>query len=104
MGSIGEPSTLPEDVTAYLEGLYDAGLDSLDAQLAALFESLDARGLLDDTLIVITSDHGEDFGEHGIFLHGGHYAEVSHVPLIFVPPVRFGVAPHRVEERGSPWT
>ena len=99
LGSIGGAPPLSDHVTSYLEGLYDAGLASLDAKLAALFDELEERDLLDETLVVITSDHGEGFGEHGTFLHGGYYAEISHVPLVIVPPARFGVAPHRVESR-----
>ena len=43
--------------------------------------------LLEETWVVITSDHGEQFGEHGVFGHGaGLYNQVTHVPLILIPP------------------
>jgi arylsulfatase A-like enzyme len=66
---------------------YEDCIGQLDGQLARLFESLDARGLLKDTLVVLTSDHGEEFNEHGILGHGQNlYGQVLHVPLLMVGP------------------
>lgn len=66
---------------------YDTSLAFLDSQLEDFFEALDARGMLDNTLVVITADHGELFGEHGLTGHGKSlYDEVLHVPLIIVGP------------------
>ena len=64
---------------------YDGEIRWLDDRLGLLFETLQARGILDRTLIVITSDHGEAFGEHGPFTHGPKFfhEEVSRVPLIY---------------------
>lgn len=70
----------------YVRGLYDAGLAQLDRDLANLFGELRRRGYLDGALIVVTSDHGEEFWEHGQLMHGGFHDEISHVPLIVVPP------------------
>jgi arylsulfatase A-like enzyme len=59
----------------------------LDRQLARLFESLEARGLLKETLVVLTSDHGEEFNEHGVLGHGQNlYSQVLHVPLLVIGP------------------
>ena len=64
-------------------GLYEASIAALDARLGELFDRLEERGLLDGTLVVITSDHGEQFGEHGLFGHlQSLYQPVTHVPLI----------------------
>jgi arylsulfatase A-like enzyme len=73
--------------------LYDREIRYLDDQLRALVEALNARGLLEKTLLVITSDHGEEFYEHGFWGHGPTpYEEVLRVPLVFygagVPPGR----------------
>src|SRR5690349_874460 len=71
----------------YVRGLYDAGLAQLDRDLARLFAELRRRGFLDGALIVVTSDHGEEFWEHGKLMHGGFHDEIAHVPLIVVPPL-----------------
>lgn len=80
----------------YLVGLYDAGIAKLDADLRRLFEELEARGRLDETLVVITADHGEEFFEHEKMLHDGVHDEITRVPWIVVPPRRMGIGPRRV--------
>jgi arylsulfatase A-like enzyme len=77
---------LPPAHLAYLKGSYDAGLAKLDHDLAALFDGLERRGVLADALVVVTSDHGEEFKEHGGLLHQQFYDEVMHVPLVVVLP------------------
>ena len=70
---------------------YDGEIRWLDNRLGLLFENLESRGILDRTLLVITSDHGEAFGEHGPFTHGAKFfhEEVSRVPLIYHNPRLF---------------
>ncbi len=81
---------------AHAVDLYDAGLRQLDDDLGALFELLDRAGVFDDTYVVITSDHGEEFFEHGSVLHGRTlYQEVLSVPLLVRGP---GVPAGRVVE------
>ncbi|MEZ4434837.1 MAG: sulfatase-like hydrolase/transferase [bacterium] len=59
----------------------------LDTELGRLFDGLRARGLWDDTVIVITADHGDEFGDHGHRFHGRTlYEEMVHVPLILRVP------------------
>ena len=66
---------------------YDAEIAMVDDYLGRLLDALDAQGILDDTLIVVTADHGEEFLEHGYFEHAWTlYDEVMHVPLIFWRP------------------
>lgn len=81
----------------HAEALFDryvAEVEAVDRALAALRQALTARGLWEETLIVLTSDHGENFGEHDLwFHHGGLHDAAVHVPLIFLGP---GVSP-RVE-------
>lgn len=70
---------------------YDDCLVALDAQLGALVEALRTRGILDRTILIITADHGEQFGEHGSFGHGlSLYDEEVRVPLLIRAP---GLAP-----------
>jgi arylsulfatase A-like enzyme len=74
-------------VTRRLIDLYDDCLLGLDAELGRFLRDLRASGLLEETWVVITSDHGEEFGEHGIFGHGATlYNQVTHIPLILIPP------------------
>jgi arylsulfatase A-like enzyme len=62
---------------------YDGSLIYLDHELGSLFDRLRAMGVLDKTLIIVTSDHGESFGNHGLYGHGnGMYVNLLHVPLI----------------------
>jgi len=70
-----------------LSHLYDNEVVYLDRQLKPFFEWLKASGHYEDTLIVFTADHGEEFDEHGGFWHGTTlYDEVIHVPLILKLP------------------
>ncbi len=71
------------DDIRHLEELYDAGIRQIDTELDRLFKSLRDHGLLDIARIIITSDHGEEFSDHGSFYHfATAYQEVLHVPLI----------------------
>lgn len=64
---------------------YEASIAWLDAEIGNLLSSLDARGELDRTLVIITSDHGEQFGEHGLFVHGNSlYRQLVWVPLVMI--------------------
>jgi arylsulfatase A-like enzyme len=68
---------------------YDDCIESLDADLGRLFAELRSRGVLEKTVLILTSDHGEQFGEHGNFGHGfSLYEPEIHVPLIVVSPGR----------------
>ena len=68
---------------------YDDCIAYLDDQMGRLFSELDARGLLENTLVVVTADHGELMGERGEFGHGQSlHHEVVNVPLVVVAPKR----------------
>jgi arylsulfatase A-like enzyme len=78
-----------DQVTRRLSDLYDDCLRGLDAQLGGFLGALRAAGLLEDTWVVITSDHGEHFGEHDQYGHGTSlYHPLTHVPLILIPPLK----------------
>ena len=71
----------------HLSNLYDGAIRQLDGEIDKVLAYLDAEGLLENTLIVLTSDHGEEFLDHGGVLHGlTHHEEVSRVPMIFRGP------------------
>lgn len=79
---------------------YDEQVRAVDARLSALLDGLRARGALDDVLVVVTSDHGESFGDHGVEGHGTSLWDSQvRVPMIVWSP---GVVqPRRVAERVS---
>lgn len=81
-----------------LEALYDAEISYHDAHFAKFIERLKQSGVYDDAMFVITSDHGEEFNDHGSYGHGHSvYQELLHVPFIVRRP---GVVPagKRIEE------
>ena len=70
--------------------LYDGAIAYMDQCVARVVSALRARGVLDDTLLIITSDHGESFGEHGLIGHQfSVYDNLLHVPLIIRFPPSF---------------
>jgi arylsulfatase A-like enzyme len=74
---------------------YDASIKAMDVEIARLFETLERLELADDTLVVFTADHGEEFLEHDRHFHGfGVYGEMTGVPLIMRWPR--GIAGGRV--------
>jgi choline-sulfatase len=76
---------------------YFANVSYLDEVIGDLLGRLDADGLLDNTVIVYTTDHGEMAGEHGVWWKNGWYEACTHVPLIVSTPAqRAGTAPAQV--------
>lgn len=73
-----------------INSLYDANLMHADALLGSLFSFMEEEGIMDNTAIIITSDHGELLGEHGLVLHGiSTYEPLIKVPLIIRYPEKF---------------
>jgi len=71
----------------YIVGLYDAEIRELSDKLEIFFNKLKTLNVLENTLVIITSDHGEEFLDHGGVLHGRTlYDELIRVPLIFWGP------------------
>jgi arylsulfatase A-like enzyme len=92
LSSVGKTLS-PEQIEIEVAG-YDGALAYLDSQLGALFDRLRTLGVLDSTVVIVTSDHGEQFGNHGLWGHGNSlYQDILHVPLIvrFPPSVPSGV-------------
>lgn len=82
---VDTPNPAPERAEE-LRKLYAANIEYMDGFLAKLFAALKEQGLYDDTVIAFTSDHGEEFHEHGGWWHGTTlYEEQIHVPLIIKP-------------------
>ncbi|MCD4754002.1 MAG: sulfatase-like hydrolase/transferase [Anaerolineaceae bacterium] len=71
----------------YVIAQYDGAIAYLDASLAKLFRVLESRGVLDDTIVIINSDHGETLYDHDCYFdHHGIYDVTLHVPLIIHYP------------------
>jgi arylsulfatase A-like enzyme len=67
--------------------LYDGCINYVDEQIAEVVELLKSLDVYDSTMIIVTSDHGEEFGEHGMFLHDqGGYEEYARLPLLIKLP------------------
>lgn len=90
-GSHAPPPRTAENL-AMARDAYDDCLAALDDQIGRLFRELERRGLMDNTVVIVTSDHGEHFGEHqfegrSLFGHGvSLYQPEIHVPLLVVGP------------------
>lgn len=66
----------------YIIAQYDGAVAYMDAAIASIFTALEARGVLDDTIVVINSDHGETLYDHECYFdHHGLYDPTLHVPL-----------------------
>ena len=75
--------TLSERDRRRLRALYDAEIAYHDEEFGKFLERLRKLGVLDETVFVVVSDHGEEFGEHGRWGHGhGTYQEMVHVPFV----------------------
>lgn len=82
----GQVNLSGQDLEA-ISGIYDASLVDLDAATGALFEAMEQDGQLDNTIVIITSDHGEALGDHQLLLHKySVYADLARVPLVVVAP------------------
>jgi arylsulfatase A-like enzyme len=83
---VDKKSITTRDLTL-LRDAYDDCLAYLDEQLGSLFAELERRGVLEKTLVIITSDHGEQFGDHRVFGHGKSlYRGEVEVPLMVMGP------------------
>jgi arylsulfatase A-like enzyme len=84
-------SWMPPGITDkdYVIAQYDGAAAYMDAAIQTIFTALESRGILEDTIVVINSDHGETLYDHECwFDHHGMYDNVLHVPLIIRYPAR----------------
>ena len=109
-----DPADFPAERLEELKSVYDAGIYYVDAHLGRLFDDLHRRQLFDKSVIVITSDHGEAFLDHSLFMHQEVYDTLLRVPLIVripdLPPqvsedqqvVLADIAPTLLQQAGIP--
>jgi arylsulfatase len=91
------PDSITDRERQLLYDGYDDSIRYLDAELGDFFDELKARGLYEDSLVIVTSDHGDAFGEHGYYTHPRQLHEMLlHVPLFISAPSQ------SVEQRNIP--
>jgi hypothetical protein len=79
--------SIPDGALGRMRHLYQRSVSYMDAWLAGVLEALEGRGILEQTLVIVTSDHGENFGEHGLIAHAFSINEhLVHVPLVIAGP------------------
>jgi len=77
------PRGFTEAVLGANRDLYDGEVAYLDRQVGRLLDFLESRGMLENTIVVVVADHGENLGDHGIrFRHVGLFDSTTHVPLM----------------------
>jgi arylsulfatase A-like enzyme len=85
-GAEAYPTLTSEQLQGEIDA-YDGAIAYTDVHIGLLLDALQQRGLLANTFVIVTSDHGEAFGEHGLFLHqNALYRELIRVPLIIARP------------------
>ena len=78
---------VPAETVERMRRLYDASIAYMDDWIGGVLERLDAAGALSDTLVVVTSDHGENFGEGGLLTHALSLDNrLIHVPFVAAGP------------------
>lgn len=84
--TFGKKSYTPEEIDA-INGVYDAAIRDMDAATGDLLDDLRDRGMLENTIVVLTADHGENLGDHGMFGHKYNvYDTLLRVPLVISWP------------------
>lgn len=89
LAAVNERGLAPSpEVVAYLSALYDGSVRYVDAQVESLFAELERTGLLAESTVILFSDHGEEFLEHGKLAHTQTYHELLHIPLLLLHPAQ----------------
>jgi arylsulfatase A-like enzyme len=86
------------DHREHVVALYDAGVAYADELFGRVMGILREEGAYDDSIVVLLSDHGEEFFEHGGREHGRLFVEHLHVPLMIRFPARSGLAPRAIRD------
>ena len=88
--AVGHETPLSQKELAHIVSLYDEEVAAVDQRVGELLAEIDTAGLRDDTLVIVTGDHGEELYEHGFyFFHvWSIYDSVLHIPLVMRLPDR----------------
>lgn len=85
--AVRDPDSITEKEHAELRENYQKEVEYIDRAIGELLDELASSGQLENTFVVVTGDHGDEFYEHGRYGHGNlPYDELTHVPLIVRPP------------------
>ena len=85
--AIKNPDSVTDDERSLLMDCYDAEVRYTDQRIGSFLDALRDRGLLDETLVIVTADHGDAFGEHGYYEHPRYlHDELLHVPMLVGGP------------------
>ena len=96
-GGAGNAVNAGDGEDAITQDLYDCSIAYVDGEVREIIRTLRSEGVLDDTAIVLTADHGEGLGIHGTWGHGLLYDDTIHIPLILWRP---GLLPEGVQVNG----
>ncbi|WP_424928929.1 sulfatase family protein [Amaricoccus tamworthensis] len=80
-----------------MRAYYYANMEMIDTQVGNILDALEARGNMKNTIVIFTSDHGDNLGDHGLSQKWAPYDQVTRVPMIVSAPGRFGGG-RKVEE------
>ena len=95
--AIGRVQAVGAEAAQIMVDRYDDCIATLDREIGRFLTTLDAQGILKNTLVIVTSDHGEHFGDRGLFGHGNSlYHPLIDVPLIVIPPQGYRSSPNLV--------
>jgi arylsulfatase A-like enzyme len=90
-------NSLDDSDIQYIKDLYDEEISYTDSSIGQLLDAVDKLGLMDNTVIILTADHGEEFMERARFGHGRTlYQELIHIPLIIYVPGNKDIGGKRV--------
>jgi arylsulfatase len=85
--AIDDPESITDEERQLLIDLYDAEIRYNDEYIGEFLDELRDRGILEQSLVIVTADHGDAFGEHGYYEHPRHlHDEITHVPLFVRRP------------------
>jgi len=85
--AIKDPDSITDEEQQLLIDLYDAEIRYNDERIGEFLEALRERDLLEKSLLIVTADHGDAFGEHGYYEHPRYlHDEITHVPMLVRPP------------------
>ena len=85
--AVDDPDSITDDERQLLIDLYDAEIRYNDMRIGEFLDAVRERGLLEKSLVIVTADHGDAFGEHGYYEHPRYlYDEITKVPLYVRPP------------------
>jgi arylsulfatase A-like enzyme len=81
---------IDESSKEMMDSIYDSSIRYFDSQLDSLLTSLSKRNVLEDTIVIVSSDHGQSLGENGFWGHGTFlYDELVNIPLIVSGPENY---------------